>query len=138
MRIKSIFLPLFILIISSCQNQKGEKELVLNQFNIQEGSGEFLIEGGKAKKDKRVKIFYHKFKNYGANSSFLMVIPGAGRNVDSYRDAWIDESEKHSLVILSPMYPESQYGFEDYHLCGLIHSSNLKNNIEYVENTNMA
>ena len=91
----------------------GEKELVLNQINIQEGSGEFLIEGGKAKKDKTVKIFYHKPKNYRANSKFLMVIPGAGRNGDSYRDAWIDESEKYSLLILSPMYQESQYGFED-------------------------
>lgn len=175
MRIKSTFLVLLMLIICSCQNQKGEyictpcnlscdkltfseagicphcnmklikksdlkeeKELVLNQINIQEGSGEFLIEGGKAKKDKTVKVFYHKPKNYGASSKILMVIPGAGRNGDSYRDAWIDESEKYSLLILSPMYQESEYGFDDYHLCGLINGSNLKNNIEYVEDTNIA
>ncbi len=51
--------------------------------------------------------------------------------------AWIEESEKHSLLILSPMYQEKDYGFGDYHLCGLINDLNLKNSMEYVENTNI-
>ncbi|MEL6917880.1 MAG: hypothetical protein AAFO99_09125, partial [Bacteroidota bacterium] len=70
-------------------------------------------------------------------SRILIVIPGAGRNGDSYRDAWIEASEKYSLLILSPMYPEHEYGFEDYHLCGLITETNLKKSITYVENTNI-
>ncbi|MDO1451081.1 hypothetical protein Q0590_32705 [Rhodocytophaga aerolata] len=117
---------------------KEEKELVLNLIHIQEGSGEFLIEGGKSNKDRPIQVFYHRPKNYGAHSKILMVIPGAGRNADSYRDAWIEESEKYSLLILSPLYQESEYGFEDYHLCGLIKGSNLKNSIDYVEGTNIA
>lgn len=113
------------------------KELKVNQIDFQEGSGVFLIEGGIGNEDKTIKVFYHKPKKFSATSRVLIVIPGAGRNGDSYRDAWIEESEKYSLLILSPMYPESEYGFEDYHLCGLITDTNLKNSIEYVENTNI-
>ena len=115
-----------------------KKELVRNEIKIQDGSGAFLIEGGFGNEHKTIKIFYHKPKNYTPSSKVLIVVPGAGRNGDSYRDAWIDESEKYSILILSPMYPESEYSFENYHLCGLISDSNLKNSIEYVENTNIA
>lgn len=113
------------------------KEIVLNEIKIQDGSGAFLVEGGVGNNDKTIKVFYHKPKNYSPTSRVLIVIPGAGRNGDSYRDAWIEESEKYSVLILSPMYPDSDYGFEDYHLCGLITDTNLKNSIEYVENTNI-
>ncbi|MEP2937497.1 MAG: hypothetical protein ABJM06_09185 [Gilvibacter sp.] len=114
------------------------KEMVLNEIKFKDGSGTFLIEGGVGNKDKTIKVFYHKPKNFIPTSRVLIVIPGAGRNGDSYRDAWIEESEKYSILILSPMYPESEYGFEDYHLSGLITDTNLKNCIEYVENTNIA
>lgn len=113
------------------------KELVLNEIKIEDGSGAFLIEGGVGSEGKTIKVFYHKPKNFSSTSNFLIVIPGAGRNGDSYRDAWIEESEKYSLLILSPMYPDSEYGFEDYHLGGVITDTNLKTSIEYIENTNI-
>lgn len=115
-----------------------ENELKLNEINIQNGSGVFLIEGGVGNKDKTIKVFYHKPKSFSENSKFLIVIPGAGRNADSYRDAWIEESEKYGVLILSPMYSEKEYGFGDYHLAGLLKNVDLKNSIEYVENTNIA
>ena len=116
----------------------GKKELVRNEIDIQEGSGAFLVEGGVGNEHKTIEIFYHKPKNFDPSSRILLVVPGAGRNGDSYRDAWVEESEKYSILILSPMYPEDEYSFEDYHLCGLITDSNLKNNIKYVEGTNIA
>ncbi|MDT0608139.1 hypothetical protein [Croceitalea rosinachiae] len=116
---------------------RQRKELVLNQINIQEGSGVFLIEGGKGKVDKPIKVYYHKPKNFNADSKILLVIPGAGRNGDSYRDAWIEESEKYNVLILSPMYAEENYPFEDYHLCGVMGNLNLRNSISRIENTNM-
>jgi hypothetical protein len=115
-----------------------EKELIVNEINIQSGSGAFLVEGGVGNEGKKIKIFYHKPKIFKPTSRVLIVVPGAGRNGDSYRDAWIEESEKYGLLILSPMYFEDEYGFGDYHLCGLIKNSNLKNNVTYVENTNIA
>lgn len=115
-----------------------EKRLVLNQIELKEGSGAFLIQGGNGNEDNRITVFYHKPKNFDPSSRVLMVIPGAGRNGDSYRDAWVAESEKYGLLILSPMYPDNEYEFEDYHLGGLLTDTNLKSSIEYVENTNIA
>jgi len=146
MRIKSTFLVLIFLSVISCRAQRDtalvkknelnkEKELESNQIEIKEGSGVFLVEG-KGDANSRIKVFYHRPKDFSPTSRFLIVIPGAGRNGDSYRNAWIEESEKYNFLVLSPMYPESEYEFEDYHLGGLITDSNLKSSTENIENTN--
>ncbi len=115
-----------------------EENLVLNEVQIETGSGVFLIEGGSSKKEKTIKVYYHKPRNFNSQSKVLMVIPGAGRNGDSYRNAWEEESEKYNVLILSPMYEEENYPFEDYHLCGLIKESNLRESVEFKEGTNHA
>ncbi|NAS12169.1 hypothetical protein GTQ38_09165 [Flavobacteriaceae bacterium R33] len=115
-----------------------ENELQVNQVDIQNGSGAFLVDSGPGHEGQSIKVYYHKPENFHEDSKILIVIPGAGRNGDSYRDAWIEESEKYGLLILSPMYNEREYGFGDYHLCGLLKNIELKNSIEYVENTNIA
>jgi len=114
-----------------------ESSLQVNDVNLTTGSGVFLIEGAKGQEGKVIKVYYHKPKGYTANSKILMVIPGAGRNGDSYRDAWIETSKKHNVLVLSPKFEEATYSFEDYHMCGLIKESNLKNAIKRVNNTNM-
>ncbi len=115
-----------------------EEKLKLNEVNIHEGPGSFIIEGGVGNRDKTITVFYYKPKNYQANSNVLMVIPGAGRNGDSYRDAWIEEAEQYNVLILSPMYPKEAYGFADYHMCGLMSDLNLRSSIVYLENSNVA
>jgi len=117
---------------------KRENDLTLNKINLETGAGAFLIEGGQTNKNKPIKVFYHKPKNFSNSSNVLLVIPGAGRNADSYRDTWIGTSEKHGVLILSPQYSEGDYGFGDYHLGGLVKDLNLENNIEFIENTNIA
>lgn len=114
----------------------AQRDLMLTEGRIKTGSGYFQVEGGVGKQDKKISVFYHKPKRFTADSRILIVVPGAGRNADSYRDAWIAESEKHNLLILSPMYPEREYAFEEYHLGGLLKRSNLEYAIEYVDNTN--
>lgn len=111
-----------------------KQELLLNQITIKEGSGVFLIEG--RKNNKNIKVYYHQPKNFQNNSKILLVIPGAGRNADSYRNAWIEESEKHNVLILSPMYAEKDYAFEDYHLGGVLYDLNLKDAIKTIPKTN--
>ena len=113
-------------------------EMASNEVTIEEGSGEFIMQGGKGNEEKSIKVYYHRPKNFQSQSKILIVIPGAGRNADSYRDAWIEESERYSILILSPMYLEREYGFGDYHLCGVIYDLDLKNSVEYVENSNVA
>lgn len=115
-----------------------ENELEIGSIAIKEGSGVFLVEGGPGKENKSIKVYYHRPKNFNSTSKILLVIPGAGRNGDSYRDAWIEESEEYSVLILSPMYAEEDYQFEDYHLCGLMYDLNLGNAIQRIEGTNIA
>ncbi|WP_211242140.1 hypothetical protein [Pontimicrobium aquaticum] len=113
-----------------------EERQVLNDVTIKTGSGSFLIEGGIGNKENTIQVYYHKPENFTANSEILLVIPGAGRNGNTYRDSWIEESEKKSILILSPMYPEKHYNFDAYHLGGVIKNSNLYDCIERVEGAN--
>jgi len=113
-----------------------ESTLVLNEVNLSTGSGVFLIEGSNS--NPPIKIYYHQPKNFTKDSKVLMAIPGAGRNGNSYRDAWIEESEKYGVLILSPMFKEGDYPFEAYHLGGLIESSNLNRSVQFSDSSNVA
>ncbi len=117
---------------------KQENKLTIDSIAITEGSGAFLVAGGPGKENKSIKVYYHRPESFNPDSKILLVIPGAGRNGDSYRDAWIEESEEYGLLILSPMYAEEDYRFEDYHLCGLMYDLNLGNAIQRTEGTNIA
>ncbi|MCE7054317.1 hypothetical protein LZF95_06500 [Algoriphagus sp. AGSA1] len=97
-----------------------EKELIVNEIKIQDGSGKFLIDGG-LQEGKQIVIHYYKPRNLKSESPVLMVLPGAGRDGDEYRDAWIGNAEKYNILVLSPEYPERYYpGFWSYNLAGMI------------------
>ncbi len=113
-------------------------QLVPNDIQIDKGSGVFLLEGGTGREDKTIQVYYHAPESFSANSRILIVVPGAGRNGDSYRDTWIDASERHDVLVLSPMYLEEDYPFEEYHLCGLIQEINLRESVEFIDGTNIA
>lgn len=101
----------------------------INKINLDTGSGNFLVEGGGAHKEKTITIFYHKPKNFSTGSNVMMVVPGSGRNSWNYRDAWVEASEQQGILILSPYYPEEYYPeFWSYNLGGMI--SDVKINEE--------
>lgn len=105
-------------------------------ISINDGPGMFIVSGGKAKKNKAISVYYYKPKDFSTRSKVLLVIPGSGRNGDSYRDSWISIAEKHSVLILSPSYPEKDYPYEDYHLGGIIKDAHTKDNVTFVQNSN--
>ena len=97
-----------------------EKELILNDINVKNGSGRFLIEGG-YQKEKTIVIHYYKPQNLKRESTIIIVLPGAGRNGNEYRDAWIEKAEKYNVLVLSPEYSEEHYPeFWSYNLAGMI------------------
>jgi len=112
------------------------EELVLNQIIFKQGSGAFLIEGADFRPEATIKVYYHQPQNYSADSPIVLVIPGAGRNADSYRDAWIEKSEQYGVFIVAPMYDDEQYTFEDYHLGGLIKETNLDQSVQFSDTSN--
>lgn len=103
--------------------------------HLEAGSGNFVVRGGPGHEDGLVTVFYHAPGNYAHDSPVLLVIPGAGRNAWDYRDAWVEASEQHGILILSPSYTEQEYGFEDYHMGGLVEETNLTEVAEFVENS---
>ena len=108
-----------------------------NKIIIAEGSGSFLQMGGVGHKKDTIKVFYHRPENFDSNSKILFVIPGAGRNGDSYRDSWVVISEKHSVLIISPSYAEKDYPYGDYHLGGVVENLNMMAGVSFRKNSNI-
>ena len=103
---------------------------------VNEGSGSFIIDGSNEHQNDSITIFYHKPVNFHRNSRILLVIPGAGRNGDNYRDAWIEASEKFSVLIISPSYSEKVYNYGDYHLGGVVSDLDLSKGVSFKKGTN--
>ncbi|MEZ0471646.1 NAD(P)-dependent alcohol dehydrogenase [Luteimonas salinilitoris] len=93
---------------------------------INTGSGSFLMQGGQGHEADTIRVYYHKPRSFGSHSPILIVLPGAGRNGDSYRDAWVDASEAHGVLILSPAYAEEAYDVAAYHMGGVIKNLELR------------
>ncbi|MCB0639145.1 MAG: hypothetical protein KDC54_21090 [Lewinella sp.] len=110
-------------------------ELVLNEIDMPTGSGSWLISDERDPR-KTIQVYYHRPREFGETSQVLLVIPGAGRDADEYRDAWVEAAERYNVLILSPRFEAEQYGFEDYHLGGLIARSNLADCLTEVAHTN--
>lgn len=90
-------------------------------ISIKSGSGSFVIAGGKEHPDKSLEVYYHMPSSFSSDTKVLFVIPGAGRNGWSYRDAWKQASERYNVLILSPSYSEKYYPeFWSYNLAGMI------------------
>lgn len=88
---------------------------------IIEGSGSFIIPGGEGRIDKTVSIYFHVPQNWKEDSPVVLVIPGAGRNAWSYRNAWVTESEKKGFIVVSPSYSDEFYPrFWNYNIARMI------------------
>ena len=117
-------------------NYSFAQKHTLDTVKINEGSGFFHIKGGTGHEHDTITVYYHKPKSFTTKSKVLIVIPGAGRNGDSYRDSWIEASEKHSVLILSPAYAEKDYTYADYHLGGLIKALDMRKGVTFRKNSN--
>lgn len=104
--------------------------------HLQPGSGNFLLEGGPGHEEKLITVFYHVPESFEPESPVLVVVPGSGRDAYEYRDAWVEASEEHGVLVLSPMYTEEDYGFADYHMGGVIHELHLDEVVEYADDSN--
>ena len=120
-----------LLILFSFTQVIYAQDLVINK-----GSDSFKIEGIGSHRADSITIFYHKPENFTRNSKILLVIPGAGRNADDYRDSWINASEKYSVLVISPSYLEKEYNYGDYHLGGIVKDLDLSKGISFKKGTN--
>lgn len=115
---------------------KTQMDLVVDDIVIHPGPGKFLISGGKGQTEKTITVYFNRPLNFTPQSKILLVLPGAGRNGNDYRDAWQAASEKYNVLVLSPSYPEKSYDFGAYHMGGLLYDFNLQESVSFSENTN--
>jgi pimeloyl-ACP methyl ester carboxylesterase len=87
------------------QNIPAQSGLV----EIDAGSGSFLVAGGAGRESRTIEVHYYRPMHLTRESPVMMVVPGAGRNGDDYRDAWKEASERYGVLILSPSYSEKHY-----------------------------
>ncbi len=86
---------------------------------LAEGSGQFAMAGGHSPEDSLI-IHYYKPQHFTDSSAVVLVIPGAGRNGDDYRDSWIKKAQEYNVLVLSPEYREEYYPeFWSYNLAGM-------------------
>ena len=120
----------------SLEMREWEASLRLNEVKFRQGSGKYLLSGGKGHENDTIEVHYHLPPNFSENSEVLLLVPGAGRNGDSYRDAWVEESEKYGVLILSPSFPEEAYPFQAYHLGGTVKLDKLDSALSFIPNSN--
>jgi len=99
----------------------GDQEHQIKEIRIKPGSGKFLVDGG-SHPSKIIEVHYHMPSNFTKASKVLLVLPGAGRNANDYRDAWKKASEAYGVLVLALGYPEKYYpGFWSYNLAGMLY-----------------
>lgn len=72
------------------------------------GKGSFEFSEYRPLKDKPIKVFYYKPNGDVKNMPILFVMHGVLRNADTYRDNWVDLSEKYKVLIIVPEF-STQY-----------------------------
>jgi len=109
-----------------------------NKNILNTGQGAFILEAQKFNFKDNLTIYYNVPKNFNSNSRVLLVLPGAGRNGYSYLNSWLKISEEKNVLILALKYPSEGYSIMDYHLCGIMSNSNIRDHVEFEANTNFA
>lgn len=121
------------------QSRSGQRAGHGDDLTIPVGSGAFTFASGpEGDGGTTVEVFFHRPATFTPESPILLVVPGAGRNADDYRNAWIGASEQHGVLIVSPSYPTAEYDFGAYHMGGLMSDMNLDDVVRREAGTNRA
>lgn len=98
-----------------------KQQLPFEPRELETGAGAFLTAGGSGREHSRIHVHYYKPRRLAPRSRILIVTPGAGRNSDEYRDAWIAAAEEANVLVAALGYPETEYDFAAYQMGGVVH-----------------
>ena len=107
------------LLIAAVPVVAAENCITIDELESSPGSGCFYLPVDD-QSSSAIQLFYHLPASYDSDSRILVVVPGAGRNADDYRDSWVAIAEHYGVLVLSPVYPENAYDFAAYHLGGIV------------------
>lgn len=84
------------------------------------GKSAFLTRGGKGREAQRITVHVYRPASFRPTSPVLLVLPGAGRNADQYRDAWIETADAKGVLVFALSYPEADWDFAGYQMASVI------------------
>jgi len=99
---------------------KNESRLGFEPVAVAPRAGTFQIAGGLGREEQRITVHYYLPDGFTPQSKVLLVIPGAGRNSDDYRNAWLEIARQKNILIAALGYPEDQYDLAGYNLGGVV------------------
>ncbi len=99
---------------------KPTKQSVLGLMPQKLPSGAGVFQWQHSPDSKIVNVHYYQPKEFNQDSKILMVLPGASRNSDTYRNAWLSTAINRNILIISLGFPERDFNFADYHLAGMV------------------
>ncbi|WP_129791881.1 heavy metal-binding domain-containing protein [Sphingosinicella sp. CPCC 101087] len=102
-------------------------DLPFEPQSLAPGAGAFRVRGGRGREDKAIIVHHYRPAALTPDSPILLVLPGAGRNGDDYRDSWIAAAEAHNILVAALAYSESDYDFAAYHMGGVIKNLRISN-----------
>lgn len=96
-------------------------------LTLAEGVSQFTAPGGRGREGALIHVHYYRPRRFSRRSPILLVIPGAGRDADEYRDAWIESAESAGVLVAALGYPEADYDFAAYQMGGVIKDLIIRN-----------
>ncbi|HJK96240.1 MAG TPA: hypothetical protein RMF84_03415, partial [Polyangiaceae bacterium LLY-WYZ-14_1] len=97
----------------------SEAELGFEPATIPVGAGVFDVSGGPGRSRRRIGVHVYRPASFTPTSEILLVVPGAGRDGDEYRNAWLAVADDTGTLVAALHYPEESYDFAAYHLGGV-------------------
>lgn len=104
-------------LLSACA---GQRRVRPRSTLMTPGAGTFTLPGGPGHEQHLITVHYFLPQDFDERTPILLVLPGAGRNGDDYRDAWIPMATEKRVIVAAPSYAESDYDNAAYQMCGVI------------------
>jgi len=101
---------------------KVERQLGFEPVALAPRAGTFQVSGGLGREGQRITVHYYLPDGFTPQSEVLLIIPGAGRNSNDYRNAWLETARQKNILIAALGYPEDQYDLAGYNLGGVVNN----------------
>lgn len=78
------------------------------------GKGSFVFDNWEG---PPLKVWYYYPESTDSDSTIVLVLHGAGRDGDRYRDQWTDVAEEGEFLVVAPAFPAKEFpGVRQYNL----------------------
>lgn len=101
-----------------------------SQSLLPAGSGIFHFSTHPALRGDSIRVFYHRPVGKVAEFPVLFVMHGVNRNADTYRDNWVELSEKYKILVIVPEFTKERFPGSRMYNYGNLWSKDGKLNAE--------